>query len=500
VVGANLNTRETERQRVEASNLTVPDLLTFANAAAAVPTNTFSQRKVYGVYGDLTLGYRDYLFLNLTGRNDWSSTLPVENRSYFYPSANLSFVLTDAVPSLRGDILSYSKLRANYARVGSDEAPYQLAFRFFPTSSIFGQYGTDNNFPFGGRTAFEATDIIPPTDLQPQNQVSVELGGEFQFFDGRAGFDFTYYDVRTKDQILSIPIPESTGFAANRTNIGEVSNEGVELQVNLNPIRSSSFGWDVLLNFTRNQNTVVSLAPGVDEIIIESGFSSLQVKAEPGRSFGLYGPGFLRNDAGELIIDENTGLRQEGDLIRLGGIDPDFRMGINNTFTFGNFTLGALVDWREGGTIFSETVKQLRQDGLAEETAVNRDGTFIDEGVIDNGDGTYRPNDVPVSSMQQFWGRYADQSIHEGSVFDASNARLREVRLDWNVPREWLENTPFGRLSVGIEGRNLWLFYKKVPHIDPEVGLFGSASDGQGIEWNVLPSTRSFGLNIQAAF
>ena len=150
--------------------------------------------------------------------------------------------------------------------------------------------------------------------------------------------------------------------------------------------------------------------------------------------------------------------------------------------------------------MFSNTVGSLRRQGLAEETLAGRGGTYIDEGVIDNGDGTFRPNDVPVASMQAFWTRYADAGIHEGNVFDASNARLREVRLDWNVPRDWLTRTPFGSLSVGLEARNLWLFYRKVPHIDPETGLFGSASNGQGIEWNVLPSTRSFGFNIQARF
>jgi hypothetical protein len=247
----------------------------------------------------------------------------------------------------------------------------------------------------------------------------------------------------------------------------------------------------------------VSLAPGVDEIVIQSGFSSLQVKAAPGQSLGLYGPGFLRNDAGEILIDPNTGLRQEGPIVRLGSIDPDFKVGVSNTLSFGPVTGSFLIDWREGGSIFSNTVGMLRRQGLAEETAVNRDGTFIDEGVIrviEGNDTTYRANDVPVQSMQDFWNRYASSGIHEANVFDASSARVREVRLDWTLPRSWLTRTPFGSLSVGVEGRNLWLFYKKVPHIDPDTGQFGSASNGQGIEWNVLPSTRSFGFNVEARF
>lgn len=502
ILGANLNTRNFEIQRNQASDLTVPGLYNFGNAGANSPTNSFQERKLYGVFMDATLGYRQYLFLNVTGRNDWSSTLPKDNNSFFYPSANLSFIVTEAL-DIQSDVLSYAKLRTNFAQVGSDEAPYQLDFRFFPIQGIFGQYGTGVTFPYGGRTGFEATDIIPPTDLKPQNQVSFEVGGEFQFFNGRAGIDFTYYDVRTKDQIISIPIPESTGFGANRTNIGEVSNEGIEAAINLNPIRTRDFRWDMNVNYTSNENTVVSLAPGVEEIIIQSAFNSLQVKAEPGQSFGLYAPGFMRNDAGEILIDPRTGLRQEGEIRRLGSIDPDFRAGLSNTFRFGDVALSFLIDWREGGNIFSNTIGQLRRLGLAEETGVNRDGTFIDEGVIqvvEGADTTYRPNDVPVDNMQAFWQRYADAGIHEGNVFDASSARVREVRLDWDVPQRWLVWSPISSLTVGLEGRNLWLFYKKVPHIDPETGLFGSASNGQGIEWNVLPTTRSFGINVQARF
>ncbi|MGK7313462.1 MAG: SusC/RagA family TonB-linked outer membrane protein [Candidatus Longimicrobiales bacterium M2_2A_002] len=500
VLGGNLNETTQEIQRNTAQDLTVPGLYNFANASANTPANSFQRRKIYGVYMDATIGFREYLFLNLTGRNDWSSTLPKDNNSFFYPSANLSFILTEALDFGDGP-LSYAKLRANYAQVGSDEAPYQLDFRFFPVSGIFGQYGTGVNFPFGGRVGFQATDVIPPQDLKPQRQNSFEIGGEFQFFNGRAGIDLTYYDVRTEDQIISIPIPESTGFGANRTNIGEVSNEGIEAQLNLTPVSNRLVNWDLLVNYSANDNKVVSLAPGVEEIIIQSAFNSLQVKAEPGQSFGLYGPGFLRDSISGLpIIDPTTGLRQEGDITRLGSIDPDFRVGVSNALTVGDVTLSFLVDWREGGVMFSNTVGSLRRQGLSEETAVGRGGTYIDEGVIDNGDGTFRPNDVPVSSMQAFWTRYADAGIHEGNVFDASNARLREVRLDWSVPRDWLTRTPFGSLSVGFEARNLWLFYRKVPHIDPEIGLFGSASEGQGVEWDVLPSTRSFGFNIQARF
>jgi TonB-linked SusC/RagA family outer membrane protein len=500
LAGFNANGITNDIQRNQAQNLTVAGLYNFANALSNSPANTFTERHLYGIYGDVTLGYNDYLFLDVTGRNDWSSTLPVNNRSFFYPSANLSFVFSDAF-HMDSPVLSFGKLRANIAQVGSDEDPYQLDFLFSPVSSIFGQYGTNNTFPFGGQVGFNATSTIPPTNLKPQTKTSWELGTELDFFAGRAGLDFTYYDESTTDQIISVPIPQSTGFAFNRTNIGEVQNRGVELQANVVPVRNGLFSWESVVNFSKNRNKVVSLAPGLDRLSVASAYNGLQVMAEPGKSLGLYGTGFLRNSAGDLVIDSNTGLRLAGGVVRLGDIDPDFLMSLDNRFRIGRASLNFLIAWRQGGNVFSSTVQGLRNSGLAAETAVNRDGTFVDEGVnvasVSGADSTFVPNTVPVSSMQAFWQQYASSTISEGSIFDATNVRLRELNLNYDLPTGWLGRLPVSGLTIGVEGRNLLMFYKKVPHIDPEVGLFGSASNGAGIEQAVLPTTRSVGLNFQ---
>lgn len=501
VLGYNLNTREQSILSNEAADLDVAGLLNFANASSNSPSNRFSQQRLLGVYADATFGYQNYLFLNLTGRNDWSSTLPKDNRSFFYPSVSTSFIFTDAF-DIAGDVLSYGKLRANFAQVGSDEAPYQLDFRYNPISSIFGQYGTGSNFPFGGRTGFSATGTLPPQNLKPQIQTTFEIGTEVQFFDGRLGFDLTYYDVRTDDQILSIPTPLTTGFGALRTNIGEVSNKGIELSVNMNPIRTRVVNYVATFNFTRNENIVESLAPGVEEIVIQSAFNGLEVRAEPGRSLGLYGPGFLRTeDTGELILNPDTGLIRTGGQTRLGSIDPDFRLSMNNQFNIKGLNVSFLLDYRQGGVLFSQTVGTIRRSGVADETAANRNGTYIIDGVIPNPDGEgYIPNDVPVQGMQQFWNNYAAADVHEGNTFSSTYVKLREVKVDYDLPRRWIERTPLAGVSIGVEARNLFLLYSEVPHIDPETGLFGSASNGQGIEWNVLPSTRSFGTNVQVRF
>jgi len=502
LIGHNINIRKNQIQNNQSTDLTVDGLYSFSNAQNNTPSNHYEERRLVGVYGDVTLGYDNYLFLELTGRNDWSSTLPKNNNSFFYPSANLSFIFTEGL-HIDSDILSFGKLRMNYAQVGSDEAPYQLNFRYFPVSDIFGQYGTGVTFPFGGLTGFEATGTIPPRNLKPQRQISYEIGTELQFFEGRLGLDVTVYDTRTQDQIISIPIPQSTGYGFRRTNIGEVSNKGIEALLTATPVQSKNFQWNFSTNFTKNKNKVVSLAPGVDEIVIQSGYNSLQVKAEPGKALGLYGPGFARDpETGKVIIDENTGLRQAGEIKRLGGTDPDFKLGFDNTFNYKNLSLSFLIDWSQGGVLFSNTVGALRRAGVAKETAVNRDGTFIDDGVNVTRDASgnivsRKPNQTPVSSMQAFWNRYADAGIHEGNTFSATYVKLREVSLSYTFPTRWFTNAPIRNASLALSGRNLFLLYSEIPHIDPETGLFGSASNGQGIEWNVLPSVRTFGATLK---
>jgi len=500
LVGHNFNQITARNLGVFAQELTAEGVYSYGNAAATTPDNNYSQRRLYGVFSDVTLGFRDYLFLNLTARNDWSSTLPEESNSFFYPSANLSFVFTQAF-DIANDILSFGKVRANIAQVGSDEAPYQLNFRYFPLTSIFGQYSTGNQFPYGGQTGYSATSVIPPTNLKPQIQTQYEIGGEFQFFNGRLGVDFTYYDIVTSDQIISIPVPESTGFTSRRINVGQTSNSGIELLVSGDILKSNDFTWNLTANFAQNKNVVDELAEGVEEIVIQSAFNGLQVRAVPGETLGLYGVGFARDSvSGQVIIDEETGLRQSGDQERFGNIYPDFTLGLQNTFTYKGLSIGALFDWRQGGVLFSQTVKSVRSAGVAIETAENREGVFIDNGVIEQEDGSFVPNNVPVQSMQAFWQRYNEGSIIEGGVFDASYVKLREVSVNYSLPSKWFDSMPISSLSVGVEGRNLAILFSKIPHIDPETNLFGSGSNGAAVEWNNVPSVRSFGGNVRITF
>ena len=505
LVGFNVNQRDVRRFRNVAQQLNIDELYTFSNAATNQPTNFTSQRRLYGAYADLGVGYNNYLFVNVTGRNDWSSTLPTANQSYFYPSISTSFVFTDFLKEVGvnvDNVLSLGKLRANYAQVGGDTDPYQLNFTYTPLANTFGQYGLNLLFPLNGVLAFGATDVIPPANLKPQRQNSYELGTELRFFGSRLGLDFTYYKNNTTDQIVQITVPQSTGYASKLINAGEISNRGFEVVLSSTPVKlSSGFSWDIAVNFAKNVQELVSLAPDLKQYDLTSGFSGLIIRGEPGKPFGLYGGGWLRDSlSGEVIINPNTGLRQTTNNVRLGNIYPDWTMGINNTFTFKGITLSALVDIRQGGVIYSNTVQSIRGAGLAKETLIHRDGVFIDKGVIVNKDGSTSPNNVPVESMQQFWANYTASANSEGSTFDASFIKLREVRISFAIPRRLIDRTPFGNIEIGVEGRNLWIIKDNVPHVDPEANFFGNSLTGQGVEFQSVPSTRTIGGNLRFTF
>lgn len=506
LVGWNTNDIYNERTRLVAADLLIGEVYNPGNALSTNNERFESQRRLIGGYFDFGFDYNDFLFVNITGRNDWSSTLPESNRSFFYPGVSTSFILTDAL-DINSSVLSFAKIRASYAQVGSDEAPYQLDFLYTPASDIFTQFVPNNTYPIGGQAVFEGPITLPAgQNLEPQNQTTFEVGTELQFFKGRLGLDFTYYNTLTSNQILSVAVAQSTGFEAIRQNIGEVRNEGIEALLNVTPVKTDDFQWDFLFNFTSNQQTVEQLAEGLEDLGLTSGFSGLSIRAEPGQEFGLYGSAWERSPDGDIVIDETTGLRQPGDRDRLGDIFPDWQLGIGSSINYKGFSLSALVDMSVGGVMFSRTVSSLRGSGLAEETLDNRGQIFIDEGVneVQDGEGniTYVPNATPVRSMQDFWTNYTNNSNTEGSIFGADYVKLREVLLSYSLPSNLFDNSFIRGLSIGVEARNLWLIDSEVPHVDPEASFFGPSLIGGGanIEFWSIPSARSIGLNLKAQF
>lgn len=496
IAGYNVYDAYYRRDLSDAQQLTVDELYVFSNAGSVTTTNTSNRKRIQGVYGDIGLSYKDFLFLNITGRNDWTSTLPITNRSYFYPSVSSSFVFSELLP--KTNWFNFGKLRASYANVGSDTGPYQGAFVYSPISAAFAQYGYGTTFPFNGVLAFSSPSTIPNLDLKPQNQVSYEVGTELRFLNNRVTLDFTYYNTNTQDQIVSLPLPQSTGFSAALKNAGSVRNNGVEIALGLVPLKSRDFKWNIDFNFAKNNQTI-DLPSEITSYSLASGWSGLSIKAESGKSFGIYGVAWLRDGAGNtgnIVIDPATGLRKTISDQRLGNMNPDWMGGINNTFTYKGASLSFLIDIRKGGVIYSNTVSSLRTSGLAKETLLNRGNIFIDNGVVASG-STFVPNTTPVTSMQDYWSQYTTTNT-EANIFDASYVKLREVRLSYQLPSKFLQRIKFIKSAeLGIEGRNLWIIHDNVPHIDPEANFFGTESVAEGVEFNSVPSTRTLGFNMR---
>jgi TonB-linked SusC/RagA family outer membrane protein len=497
IVGGNVNQTFSQSTNVDAFNLTIDQVYNYTNAASKNPTLGYSKRRLMGLYGDLTVNYKDLVYVDVTGRNDWTSTLPVANRSYFYPSVSGSFLFSELLKDKNMDWLSFGKLRASWASVGSDLTPYQLDYQYSAVSTVFLQYVSANAivFPAGPiATAFAAPRILPNATLKPQKQNSYELGTELKFLQNRIGLDFSYYNTVTRNQLIPIDVAISTGYFAKYVNVGAVKNTGFDVALNLVPVKVKDFDWNIDVNFNKNNQKVTELAPGLTQYSLASGYSGLQIKAQVGESFGLYGSKWDRAPDGQYIIDKTSGLKTATANQRLGNIYADWTMGINNSFNYKGFTLSALIDIRKGGVFYSGTVANLRGSGLAQETG-NRATPIVTPGVNLVG-GQYVPNATPVKA-QDYWVWESSTTNTEGNVFDAGFVKLREVRFAYKIPANVFKNTFIRGMEFGVEGRNLWLIKSHVPHVDPELNFFGSGSVGEGVEFNSIPSTRSFGVNLR---
>jgi TonB-linked SusC/RagA family outer membrane protein len=484
-VGANRRDAFVDVSTAQATELSVPGVYNLGNAAVPPIINHGRQEKrVNSVLGSGQLGFRDFFFVDVTGRNDWSSTLPNGNNSYFYPSVSASLVFTDAV-GLGGleRLLSFGKLRAGLAKVGNDADPYQLEGVYLQADR------------FGGTPAYTVGDSLPNLNLRPETTVSWELGTDLRFLNDRLGIDLTYYNAATTDQILAVQISPATGFTNRVLNAGQIVNKGVELLVNATPVQvGTRFSWEVSANYARNRSSVVELYGDLQTLVLGS-FRNLNVEARVGEPYGtFFGNGFLRDDAGNIVVNAN-GLPIRDDRRRvLGNYNPDWIGGVNNRFRFGPLSASFLVDTRQGGQIYSATNLFGKYSGVLVETLYGREvapeiengGGFIVPGVKQNG----QPNDIKVTAERYHKSVF---SIHEPHIFDASFIKLREAKLGYAIPSSVLGRFGASSMDVALVGRNLWL-RSKVPHIDPETAF--DASNAQGFEFGQFPTARSIGFHI----
>ncbi|WP_208425597.1 MULTISPECIES: SusC/RagA family TonB-linked outer membrane protein [Salinibacter] len=493
-VGANFMRQTRRNVQLTAQALSVPDVYNIGNARSNVQADERDEaQEILGVFASGTVSYQDLLFLDLTGRNDWSSTLPLDNNSYFYPSASLSVIVSDLVEVPESLPLSFAKVRASWAQVGNDTDPFRLT----------------NTYTFGEawgstQTVVSETDLAN-ANLQPEITSSYEVGTNLRFYGGRAQLDVTYYRSTTRDQILSVPLAQSTGYNSRLVNAGEIRNTGVETRLQLSPIQDwSGFGWDVSLNWTRNRSTVVELADGIDTFVLGEGpFGGSAQAREGGRMGDIYGRVFDRVEApnsphtGEIIYED--GLPQLTDNVeKVGNYNHDWRGGIGSTFSYENLQLNVLFDVRKGGLLYSNTHATGIEGGSLEGTTRARNETVVGDGVVQNDDGTFSENTKEAEYVT--WLRtYYDRPNVESNSFDATYVKLRELSLRYNFTPDWLTRAGVQNVGVSVTGRNLFL-WTDVPHVDPETTISGGDGQIPGFEVQQIPSTRSFGMNVQLDF
>ncbi len=506
LLGANRYDFNFKNDYVIVKGLSVPGVYNTANAAnPPLNTNSTSEKRINGLYAAAQLGYKNMLFLDLTGRNDWSSTLPKDNRSYFYPSATLSFAFTDAVNI---PFIDFGKIRLGYAQVGNDTDPFNLvSYARKPT--------VDNvEFPFQGAPAFSIANGLANDQLRPEETTSYEAGVDLRFFENRVGIDFTYYNSNTVDQLVRVQVSGASGFTSKIVNAGEIENNGIELMLNVVPIQSTVV-WNSTVNFAKNNSEVVAINEGLDNITIGDHFADAALRLNEPYNV-IIGTRKLRDANGNVVIGSNGLPLTDAGTHVLGTSAPDFNLGWNNAISYKGINLSFLVDWKKGGDLFSITNWFGHYAGVLEGTVngdtghegefsqfngrgeFDADGNLIPgTGVIVNGvleDGT--TNNIEIDAETYFHNYF---SARENAVYDASWIKLREVRLGYDLPTSLLGNTPLRSANIALVGRNLWLIHSNIPHIDPEVSTFG-ASNAQGLETNAIPSVRSFGVSLRVGF
>ena len=482
VVGGTRRTTDFRNDYTYTAGISVPGIYNVSNAAVTPASTQFrSRRLVNSVYGSAAFTLNDWWTVEGTARNDWSSTLPEQNRSYFYPGANTSVVLTDALPGLRSRALSYAKLRAAYARVGADAEPYQLLTTF-----------TGSATKFGSLPLYSLGDNLANATLKPELTTSAEAGAEVQLFGSRLTLDASYYDKRTRDQILRLVVSAPSGYTSRSINAGEIRNRGVEALVSASPVQlANGLRWTSTINFAANRGTVVSLTPGLTTVVLGSERSA-NIEAREGEKYGaIFGNTYLRDDAGRLLL--SNGLPQIGPRRVLGNINPDWVGGWNNQVQYRAFSVNALVDVRRGGEIFSNTNMMCDQSGACGNTLRGREVDWDNPGLVVEGidQATGKPNSTRVTSEQYFQGLWL---INEAYTYDASYVKLRELRVGYDLPPRLAGRFYARSVNLSLVGRNL-LTHKKVPNVDPEFAY--SSGNFQGIEFAQLPTSRSFGFNVQ---
>jgi TonB-linked SusC/RagA family outer membrane protein len=487
----------------ETNGLVIPGFYNLSNANGPINAqNALLESRLVGVYGSATLSYMRQLFLEVTGRNDWTSTLMRGNNSYFYPSANLSWVFTETFRDKKftQKAVNYGKLRASIASVGNGAGAYVNNDPGYIRSIVETNFGTIQ-FPLqyssGGVPGYTLENALGQRDLKSERTTSWEIGTELSFLSNRLTVDFTYYSSLSTDQIISVPLPPSTGFTSIPVNLGDIENKGIELAVRGTPVRTSTgFTWELFATYTKNQNEVTRLSEGVEQITL-GGVSGMAITAAVGKPFGaFYATDLEKDPQGRVVVDEATGLPRLTTTTQYkGSYQPRFIASWGTTLKYKGFSFNVLFDTKQGGVFYSRTKDIMDFVGTAKETE-NREDQVFPNSVYQDANGNYVANTTKYSPYE-----YYTSVIPAGQhIVDASYVKLREASLYYNMPAKWFNNTPFGGLTVGVYGNNLFIWTaKENMYVDPEVNS-GGASNEQGFDFTARPSLRNYGMSLRLTF
>ncbi len=487
------------------NNLAAPGFYDISNAAEILSTRTVSRRKLYGLYGDFKFSFRDYLYLNLSARNDWSSTLPTKNNSFFYPSISVGFDFTQALSINNNPYLSYGKLRASYGQVGNDAPPFSTANYFGPASTAGDVFiFPSNSFPAFGQSAFQRSTLLGNDNLKAETTSSLEIGMDLSLFGGKLDVDITHYRSITTDQIINVNLPSPTGFATYAKNAGEIENSGLELALNARILQVNQFQWRIGINFSKFQTIVNELTDGVESIaLVNTGSIISQVKA--GQPYGaLVGSKYARDADGNRIIGADGWPLVESNTDVIGNPNPDAIGGVRNTFSYKGLQLSFLWDLRKGGDMYNGTQGVIDFFGMSKVSGDQRDITgYVFDGVTESGSVNATPVDFanpanPAGVFGYKWTRYGFGGVAEDYIYDTSWARLREVSLSYSLPKPLVARLHMQNASITLTGRNLFL-WTNYNGIDPETNLTG-ASNGFGIDFFNMPNTKSYGATVRITF
>lgn len=493
--GGNRLDQNASTQQVQTTNLAQPGIFSLNNAASPIEAFNFeSQKRINSLYGIVKLGYKDYLYVDITGRNDWSSALAtpfsVDGTSFFYPSISSSFILSNVVELPNS--ISFTKLRASVAQVGNDTNPFQTSGAFVSQT------------PFNGQPTFSNQNFIPNSNLRPEITTAFEVGADVRFFKDRLNIDFTYYNASTKDQILSLPIPISSGYNQQVINGGEVNTQGVEIILGGTPFVNADFSWNTTFNFATNKSVIRDLPQEDGRLtlsysrIYDSANQTVWFQVEEGGEIGdMYGTGYQKNELGQFLIDDNGRYIADNNLQKIGNFNPDFTLGWNNSLRYKNFNASILFDWRQGGEIVSRTRALGNVGGQLAETAFRPDAGIIADGINVN---TGQPNTIAVTP-ESFYRQFYDRNHEENNVYDASYLKLRQLSIGYtlHLKKGFLGLNDTSTMNFSIVGNNLFVITEN-PHFDPEQLAVQGNGFVSGVEDMSYATSRSLGFKVAFDF